>query len=288
MNMHSVDMIMTDDEYCFIRDRIYDFCGIYFNRDLKYLLENRLSRRVEQLKFNSFIEYCHFLKYNPEKDQELVSIMDILTVNETYFFRESNQLQTFIDEVLPELIENNKNKRLRILSAGCSTGEEPYSIAMMLADIEPLRGWQIEITAVDISRQVLQSAEKGLYGISAFRKTDQSVVNRFFVKGDTGYHIIADIKKIINFKHLNIFDLEQIATLGPMDVIFCRNVIIYFDTEAKKKVVKSFNNILVNGGFLFLGHSETLMNLSSQFNLRHFKSDLIYQKSDQSYSKGHP
>jgi chemotaxis protein methyltransferase CheR len=207
--------------------------------------------------------------------------MDILTTNETYFFREAFQLKAFTDEIIPELLREKSsggNRSLRIWSAGCSTGEEPYTIAMLLHGITELRGWKIEIVGTDISQRVLQHARRAVYGKSAFRTTDEKYVRRFFVEQDDGLKICDEIRNLVTISHLNLFDTNRMVMLGKMDLIFCRNVIIYFDLTAKKRVVDSFFNTLYDGGFLLLGHSESLMNVTTQFTLRHFKNDMIYQK----------
>jgi len=274
---------MSDDEFRDIRDRIYSHCGIFFNDDTKYLLEKRLAGRLSPLGLNSFRDYYHFLKYDRNKDQEMADIMDVLTTNETYFFRESYQLAAFTDEIIPELIKTksaSNNRLLRIWSAGCSTGEEPYTIAMLLRDMKDLQGWKIEIIGTDISQRVLQHARRGVYSKSSFRATEESYIKRFFYECENGLKVTDDIREMVTISHLNLFDKTRMMMLGKMDIIFCRNVIIYFDLAAKKRVVEEFHQSLNDGGFLLLGHSESLMNVTTLFTLRHFKNDMIYQKPE--------
>ncbi|MDR3581047.1 MAG: protein-glutamate O-methyltransferase CheR [Oryzomonas sp.] len=274
---------MSDDEFRNIRDSIYNHCGIYFDDDSKYLLEKRLARRLSALSLNNFREYYHFLKYDRNKDQEMTDIMDVLTTNETYFFRESFQLAAFTDEIIPELIRVKSargNRVLRIWSAGCSTGEEPYTIAMLLRDMHALHGWKIEIIGTDISQRVLQHARRGIYTKSSFRATEEGYIKRFFYEYDNGLKVSDDIREMVTISHLNLFDKTRMMMLGKMDLIFCRNVIIYFDLAAKKRVVEEFHRSLNDGGFLLLGHSESLMNITTLFTLRHFKNDMIYQKPE--------
>ena len=212
-----------------------------------------------------------------------MDIMDVLTTNETYFFRESFQLKAFSDEIIPELINRKaacSNRFLRIWSAGCSTGEEPYTIAMLLSTIPELKGWKIEIIATDISQKVLQQARRAVYGKSSFRATKELDLQRFFHQQDDGYKVNDSIRELVTISHLNLFDINRLTMLGKVDLIFCRNVIIYFDQAAKKRVIESFYSALYDGGFLLLGHSESLMNITTQFTLRHFKNDMIYQKPD--------
>jgi len=274
---------MSDDEFKIIRDSIYSHCGIYFTEDSKYLLEKRLAGRLSTLGLNNFRDYYHFLKYDRNKDQEMTDIMDVLTTNETYFFRESFQLAAFTDEIIPELIRVKSargNRTLRIWSAGCSTGEEPYTIAMLLRDMHALRGWDIEIIGTDISQRVLQHARRGVYTKSSFRATEECYIKRFFYEYDSGLKVSDEIREMVTISHLNLFDKTRMMMLGKMDLIFCRNVIIYFDLAARKKVVEEFHRSLYDGGFLLLGHSESLMNITTLFTLRHFKNDMIYQKPE--------
>lgn len=278
-----VDQIMTEEEFILLRDCVYSHCGIFFDNDSKYLLEKRLSRRLTALNLPSFRDYYQYLKYNRKKDQELMDIMDILTTNETYFFRESFQLKAFTDEIIPELIKVKQatgNRSIRIWSAGCSTGEEPYTIAMLLHGIRELRDWKIEIIGTDISQRVLQHARRAVYGKSSFRATDEEYIKRFFVEQEDGLKVCDEIRNLVTISHLNLFDTNRMIMLGKMDLIFCRNVIIYFDIAAKKRVVESYFNTLSDGGFLLLGHSESLMNITTLFTLRHFKNDMIYQKPE--------
>ena len=273
---------MSDDEFSRVRDCIYAHCGIYFDEGSKYILEKRLSHRLADLNISSFDDYCHYLKFNRNKDQELVDIMDVLTTNETYFFRELFQLKAFSDEVIPELIKSKSaqgSRSLRIWSAGCSTGEEPYTIAILVSVIPELSGWDIEIIGTDISQKVLQHARRAIYGKSSFRTTEEHDLTHFFHQEDDGYKVNESIRKLVTIRHLNLFDTDQLSRLGKVDLIFCRNVIIYFGQTAKKQVIESFYSALFDGGFLLLGHSESLMNISTRFTLRHFKNDMIYQKT---------
>jgi chemotaxis protein methyltransferase CheR len=280
------EQIMSDEEFYLLRDCVYGHCGIFFDYDSKYLLEKRLAKRLTVLNHSCFRDYYHYLKYNRKKDQELMDIMDILTTNETYFFRESFQLKAFTDEIIPELIKARSSagcRSLRVWSAGCSTGEEAYTIAMLLQGIKELRGWKIEIIGTDISQRVLQHARRAVYGKSSFRATDEEYVKRFFVEQEDGLKVCDEIRNLVTISHLNLFDTNRMVMLGKMDLIFCRNVIIYFDLAAKKRVIESYFNSLCDGGFLLLGHSESLMNITTLFTLRHFKNDMIYQKPERSH-----
>jgi len=275
------DLQLTEEEFRLIRDLIYNHCGLFFDDDSKYLLDRRLSQRVTLHNLSGFREYYQFLKYDRRKEEEVADIMDLLTTNETYFFREAFQLRAFTDEIIPELMKSKQRERtLRIWSAGCSTGEEPYTIAMLLLEMGCFQGWRIEIVGSDISQRVVQQARKGIYTKSSFRATDEHYVRRFFSEVDGGYRICDAVRELVTISQMNLFDANRLALLGKMDVIFCRNVIIYFDQVSKKRVIEAFHNALRGGGYLLLGHSESLMNITTAFALKHLKNDMVYQKTD--------
>ncbi|MEW6775439.1 MAG: protein-glutamate O-methyltransferase CheR [Bdellovibrionota bacterium] len=274
---------MSDEEFRLIRDSINRHCGLYFEDNLKYLLERRLARRVEQRLFKSFREYERFLRYDPSRRDELDEIVELLTTQETYFFRESYQFDALVEEVLPELVARKRAKReshIRFWSAGCSSGEEPYSLAMILACQPQLAGFEWEVFASDISRSALQRARQAVYRSHSFRNGVPSECNRFFEEETGGNRRVREeIRRRVTFSALNLLDRDRLSLVRRLDVVFCRNVIIYFDTATKRQVIDLFHEKIEPGGFLFLGHSESLINLSTKFDLRHFRSDLVYQKA---------
>ncbi len=275
------DIPLPDEEFRLLRDLVYQHCGLYFHEENRYLLEKRLSKRLQQLQLKNFKDYYYLLRYSPQRENELTEVVNTLTTNETYFFREDFQLKTFVREILPEIRakkEQEGERRLRIWSAGCSSGEEPYTLAMLLLDMPAFQGWQIEIIGTDISQRVLNLARKGVYGTSSFRTTDEDYLRRFFVEHEGKYKIVDRVKNLVTISHLNLFDTTKVSLLGKMDVVFCRNVIIYFDATGKKRVIDTFYQRLRPDGFLLLGHSESLMNISNQFSLRHFTHDMVYQR----------
>jgi chemotaxis protein methyltransferase CheR len=281
MIFFSPDINMTDEEFRLLRDFVYQYCGLHFTPESKYLLEKRLNKRLQHHRLKNFKDYYYLLRYSQHKDQELTEVIDALTTNETYFFREDFQLKTFTQEILPEIRarkEKTGDKRLRIWSAGCSSGEEPYTIAMLLLGMPAFHDWQIDIIGTDISQRVLQIARKGVYGASSFRVTDSIYQRRYFSEVDGKHRVADNVKSLVTISHLNLFDAPRVTLLGKMDAIFCRNVIIYFDQAAKKRVVESFHDRLRPEGFLLLGHSESLMNITNAFVLRHFTNDMVYQR----------
>lgn len=283
------ETLMSEEDFRLIRDLIHDHCGIFFDVDSKFLLEKRLARRLTVHQLPGFREYYHFLKYSRGREQEFSDIMDVLTTNETYFFREEFQLKAFAGEILPELKtlkEKKGDRTLRIWSAGCSTGEEPYTIAMLILEAGGFHGWKVEIVGTDISQRVLQHARKGVYGKSSFRTTEEGRIRRFFTEQDGLFRINDEVRGLVTISHLNLFDESRMILLGKMDVIFCRNVIIYFDQVAKKRVVESFYRSLREGGYLLLGHAESLLNTTTAFALKHLKNDMVYQKPIAAFQAG--
>jgi len=270
---------LSEDVFRLIRDVIKDYCGLYFDDSSRYLIEKRLSRRVKNHHLNDFRDYYRFIRYDKNTEQELSAIMDILTVNETYFFREQNQLKAFSEEILEELKGTNKAGRtLKIWSAGCSTGEEPYTISMLINEKGNFNGWDIEICGSDINQRVLQTARRGIYKKNSFRTTEPYYIKKYFSEEDGSFQINDDVKKNVNFSYLNLLDPFKTRFLGNMDVIFCRNVLIYFDNASRRRVIENFYNRLVDGGYLLLGHAESLINISTAFHLKHLKNDMVYQK----------
>ncbi len=270
---------LPDDVFRLLRDQIYKRTGMWFADNSKYLLQKRLSPRARELNFDSFQKYFYFLQYDPRAETEFDQIYDLVTTNETYFFREPAQLAAFVEEIIPDVLSQKPVKKVRIWSAGCSSGEEPYSLAMLLQEA----GWfdkaAFEIFASDINQQVLQKARRGQYRDSAFRSTEASLREKYFVReADGSWKVKDEVRNRVSFGRLNLYDEARVSLLGHLDIIFCRNVIIYFDDASKRVVVTNFYNRLIDGGYLLLGHSESLISLSTQFKLRHLKNDMVYQK----------
>jgi len=270
---------LPDDVYRLLREQIYKRTGMWFGDTSKYLLQKRLSPRARELNFDSFQKYFYFLQYDPRADAEFDQIYDLVTTNETYFFREPAQLAAFTEEIVPDMLSKKAVKKIRIWSAGCSSGEEPYSIAILLREAGWFERATFEIFASDINQQVLAKARRGQYRESAFRATEANLRDKYFTReSDNTWRISDEIRNRVSIGRMNLYDEARVSLLGHLDVILCRNVIIYFDDASKRVVVNSFYNRLVDGGYLLLGHSESLISLSTQFKLRHLKHDMVYQK----------
>lgn len=269
--------VMSEELFRLFRDYILAQCGIYFKETNKFLLERRIMQRIKALQFQSYEQYYYYLTYDPRASQEIDLLYDVITTNETYFFREQKQLKAFIEEIVPEVL-SSKDK-LRIWSAGCSTGEEPFSIAMLLYEYSYFSKATIDIFASDLSQDAIVKARKGIFKENSFRSCPEYYKKKYFDEMSQGvFKIKDDIRQKVSFGKLNLLDTNRIYLLGYLDIIFCRNVIIYFDDKAKKRVVDMFYDRLYPQGFLLLGHSESLITITTKFKLRHFKNDMVYQK----------
>ena len=270
---------MTDEEFRLLRDLITEYCGIYFADSFKYLVERRLQPRLPVHNLMSFRDYYRLLKYGAERAKEFDEIVERVTTNETYFFREAYQLRAFTDEILPAVMKHKRpGDRIRIWSAGCSTGEEPYSLAMLTHDLPLTRGLPMEIFGNDISRKVLKTARSGLYRESSFRQTEPRWIDKYFTRDGRMFKLNEEIRNRVNFGHLNLMDEAAMAIMSNVDVIFCRNVIIYFANEARAALLDMFHKKLRPGGFLLLGHSESLINASTKFELVPLTHDIVYRR----------
>jgi chemotaxis protein methyltransferase CheR len=278
---------MTREEFRIIRDIVHEYCGIFFQDDVTYLLERRLQPRLEELGLPSFTEYHRHLRYHAKRRVELEEIIELLTTNETYFFREEYQLRAFSEEILPELLDRRRaERRLRLWSAGCSTGEEAYSIAMLVREEPRAAGWDVEIFGNDISRRVLQVARRGIYSRSSFRRLEPFYQRRYFQPVGDRFQVDAALRAMVSFGQLNLLDGEMLQLVGLVDAIFCRNVLIYFDKPARLKVLRSFYDKLQPRGYLLLGHSESLIHVSTDFELVHLKNDMVYRRPDSVHGNG--
>ncbi len=270
---------MSPVEFRLLRDLFYEHAGLYFRDELAYLLERKLAPRLKAHHLADFGEYHRFLRYDPQRRAELEAATELLTTNETYFFREPQQLRAFAGEILPMLAQANKaTRRLRIWSAGCSSGEEVYTIAILVKQSGLFEGWDVNVFGSDIARRVLQTARAGAYGTHAFRAAEAEVMRRWFLPRGDKWVVDEAVRGLVSFGHLNLLDPAMMGLVGPVDAVFCRNVMIYFDVPARKRVCRSFHDKLVEGGFLLLGHSESLLNVTADFELVHLKADLVYRK----------
>jgi chemotaxis protein methyltransferase CheR len=270
---------MSLEEFRLLRDLIYDYCGIYFQDDARFLVQRRLAPRLDAVGKYTYADYYRYLRYDENRRGELEEIIERVTTNETYFFRESYQLEALRDEILPDIHRRRpRGRRLTLWSAGCATGEEVYTIAILVRECGLFGEWDVRVFGNDISRRVLAVARKGAYGRSSFRATEERYLRRYFREADGKYQVRDEIKAMTSFGHLNLLDEGMLSIVGDVDVVLCRNVLIYFDLEARKRAISAFHRKLIKGGYLLLGHSESLLNITTAFELVHLKRDMVYRK----------
>jgi chemotaxis protein methyltransferase CheR len=270
---------LKPDEFRLLRDLVNEYAGLHFDDDAMYLFDRRLGERVAALELASFDEYYKYLRFNIRGQPELEDAIELLTTKETYFFRQEYQFRAFRDELLPRLAVFAANRRrLSVWSAGCSTGEEVYTIAIHVHESHLFDGWDIRIIGSDISKASVAQARRGAYRGASFRATPSEARRAYFIDRPDGAHVVDPVKKMCHFGQLNLLDSTKASIVGRVDVIFCRNVLIYFDLRSRKRVIDNLYERLVPGGYLLLGHSESLLNVSTAFELVHLKEDLVYRK----------
>lgn len=270
---------MTEEEFRLLRDLIHAHCGIWFRDDLRYLLERRLAPRLQIHGLPSYLDYHRFVRFDPRGLGELDEATDLLTTNETYFHREPMQLRAFTRQILPELArERARERSLRVLSAGCATGEEAYTIAILLRASGLFEGWELEVVGADISRRCLAVARAGAYGEHAFRSPEGKAMRRWFHLRSGKWVVDEAVRRTVRFTAANLLDDRGLAGVGRVDVAFCRNVMIYFEVGARRRTLKRLHERLRPGGWLLLGHSESLLNVSADFELVHLDDDLVYRR----------
>ncbi len=261
------EFVLADREFERLRTLVHRSTGIALSENKRELVYGRLVKRLRHLRLATFGEYCDMVEAgHPE---ELEALTNAITTNLTSFFREEHHFRQLADEVLPQaLAERGATRRLRVWSAACSTGEEPYSIAMTLCQsFAPLAQWDARILATDIDSNVLAKAARGEYSAESIAKMPRAHRERWFKPGAAGSTQVVppELKKLIAFKQLNL--LKDWPMKGPFDAIFCRNVVIYFDKDTQRLLFDRIANLQEPGAWLFIGHSENLFNVSSRYKL---------------------
>lgn len=273
---------MTEDEIKLLSDYVRDNCGLLVHSPQEILFQRRVKKRVDANKLTTARDYYHFLRFDSKGTEEMRELINILTVNETYFFREAPHMEMFASELLPILKERNyDHKSIRIWSAACSNGSEPYSLAILMLEsgLFPSSGWKIEITGTDINSEMVRSARKGMFTSSAFRTTPPEILEKYFTEVEKGCWEIADrVRKMVTFSQINFFNAAQMRLMREMDVIFCRNVLIYFDETGKKRVVEMLYDSLKPLGYLVIGQTESLFKISTLYDIVPAGNAILYQK----------
>ncbi|MDC1067926.1 protein-glutamate O-methyltransferase CheR [Candidatus Kapabacteria bacterium] len=272
---------MSSTTFEAIRGDLYKLTGIYYTDNKKYLLESRIQRRIDELKLSSFEDYHKLINSFNGRD-ELNKLFDAITINETYFFRAEFQFEAFENVLAPEIIKKTASykKTMRIWSAASSSGEEAYTIAMIIDYKLKSRFPDVnfEIIASDINETVIESAKKGEYKDYAIRNIPPDYMRKYFTKKGSLYTISDKIKKMVEFKKINLYDPISVRKAGRIDIAWCCNVLIYFDIPSKQKVVKSLYEAINSNGYLFIGYSESLHGITNDFKLVHLPKAMAYQK----------
>jgi chemotaxis protein methyltransferase CheR len=275
-SVYEREFTFTRHDFEFIRDMVGERTGIVLSDHKVDMVYGRLARRLRQLNLKSFKDYL--VRLNQDDDQELVEFTNALTTNLTAFFREAHHFDFLINTAIPTLGKQRADKRLRIWSAGCSTGEEPYTIAMSVHEALPLiRSWDVKILATDLDSNVVERAKAGIYDQERVNGIDKTRLTRWFRKGK-GAHagkvkVDSALKDMITFKQLNL--MQPWPMKGPFDIIFCRNVVIYFNKDTQRLLFNRYADLLANDGYLIVGHSESLHKVTDRFELIH---KTIYRK----------
>ncbi|MEM9372889.1 MAG: protein-glutamate O-methyltransferase CheR [Planctomycetota bacterium] len=275
---------MSDSQFTELAKIIYDRSGIHFPDAKKYILESRLTNRLSELEVEDFDQYIALLSMGPYQQDEFQEMFNRITINETSFFRNDAQLDVFETRILPQLLDARaRTKRLRIWSAACSTGDEPYTLAIQLHRSLGVRlsDWNIEILGTDISQKALNVGMSGEYTSYAVRSTPQTVLKRYFKQDGRNYILDPDIQKMVTFEKHNLKDRLAARRHGTWDVIFCRNVLIYFDDPMKDQVIGMFHDQLADDGALFIGHSERIKNIDDKFEQVPLPQGFCYAKAGQ-------
>jgi chemotaxis protein methyltransferase CheR len=272
-----LNMTLADTTFKDIRDYIYDNSGIYITDSKKYLIENRLSRIIQEKNLQSFEDYLKLIKFS-SNGNELTRLFDAVTTNETYFFREPQQLSVFAEGILPKVSEQKKGvKKYKIWSAACSSGEEPYTLSMILMENQILPD-KFDMYASDLSEGVLTSAKRAVYNSYSVRNVPDPYMKKYFSNSGQLYTLRDSVKNTVKFMRINLIDNKNMASHRGMDIIFCRNVLIYFDTKAKQRVVSNLYDSLNPGGYLLIGQSESLHNVTRALRPCVINKVITYQK----------
>lgn len=269
------EFAFTRKDFDFLSKTINERTGIVVSEDKFNMFYSRLSRRVRALKLSSFKEYCEVVRKDRE-GQETNELINAITTNLTAFFRENHHFEYLSRTVIPELQAKNRDRKIKIWSAGCSTGEEPYSLAITLKESGLSPQWDVDLQATDLDSNVVATASRGIYSMSRVEGMSKQRLKSWFYRGKGGQQGMVKVKPALNqmirFGQLNLMDDWRVE---PQDVIFCRNVIIYFNKETKTRLVEKYADSLKPGGYLFIGHSESLYKITDRFELI---GNTIYRK----------
>ena len=273
--------LLSNENFTKLGEFIYRKSGISLELEKHYeKLAKYIDKRSSELKLDSFRKYFFKLRFEDKEGLEFQELMNAITVNETYFFREKDQFEVLVNKILPELHSRMPaSKPLRILSSPCSTGEEPYSMILhIVEEAKVVQERDIEVVGIDIDSTVIRKAQIAKYSDRAVHAIPKTILNKWFNKKALGYELGEDLQGSVDFQVANVFDKTQMRKLGKFDVIFSRNMLIYFDDASRKEVAMTFYDMLNPGGYVLLGHAEYMSRIVSVFNAKKIDNTLIYQK----------
>jgi len=276
----AADPKISEADYVKFCDYFYRQTGISFGGGKQYYVDKRLLDRIQKTGSENFDRYFASLKRS-DAAPEFEKLTSLLTVNETYFFREDHQFECMVLHMLPEIVaRRRKGERLRIWSMPCSTGEEPYSIAIfLLENWSSVDDFDIEIIGSDIDTGALAAARAGIYEKRALHRLPKSLVQRYFsTLADDRFRLADSLRDSVRFTQVNCMDAMAMRAFANIDIIFCRNMLIYFDDQSRLSTVQNFYDCMAPGGFICLGHSESMSRISSIFAPRHFPQAMVHQK----------
>jgi len=276
--------VIQPEEFRLIREFVIEEFGLILDEARAQYICSRLLPHLAELGLESFHDYYTCLRFSPRGSAEQQRFISIITNNETYFFRENAQLQVVAEHVIPLLKEKKQvggKRKIRIYSAGCSSGEEVYTLAMILLESGHLLwDWDILVTGIDIDREMIARAKEGVYSGRAFQSTPQQYQDKYFTRTGDSFQVKESLRNITRFEERNILQLDPLFALDRADVIFCRNVFIYFNDDTVRRIVDSFASLLQPEGFLFLGHSESLSRITSRYEPIRHPGAIVYRKRD--------
>ena len=281
--MNNTDLKLSANDYAKLCEFVYDRTGIRFTENNRDFVEYRLGKRIKDTNQKDVSDYLYFMKYDAS-GKEMRTFFDLLTTNETFFHRDLPQLMVFVKKVMPLVLQRKSrdgNSNIRIWSAACSVGCEPLSLAILLREELPqFPLWRFEILATDISPSVLKVAQDGLYTDREIQFIPEAHQKKYFTRSGDYWKISAELKNSVKFSTLNLVDQKAMASMCNFDVVFCRNVLIYFDGASRDKVLDNLYESLVDGGYIFLGHSEFLSQMSRSFRMERIGTDIVYMKPE--------
>jgi chemotaxis protein methyltransferase CheR len=274
------EVSITDEDFEKFSEFFYRKTGIRFDSSKRYFVDRRLIERMSATGHKSFKTYFIYLRFNSDK-KELQALINAMTVNETYFFREEYQFRCMVERMLPEVVSwKRPGETIKIWSIPSSTGEEPYSIAIYLLEYWPdLDNWDVEILSSDIDTNVIEAAKKGIYTERSVKNLSDVMLKKYFTKvGDGLYQISEDIRNSVEFTVVNLIEPKETKRFRGIDIVFCRNLLIYFDDVSRRVAAENLFDAMNPGGFICLGHSESMSRISPLFKVRKFSEAIVYQK----------